>query len=137
MRGGHHDRVERRGVRQALAPVADHDGRVLDALLREVRRGRRRELGDPLDAPHLPRQPREQGGLIAEAGAHLQNALLATQAERFEHHGDQRGLARELPTADPDRAVTLGLTRPLPGTYAARGTSAAASSTRGSRTPAR
>jgi hypothetical protein len=68
-----------------------------------------------LDAPNLPRQPREQGGLIAETGAHLQNALLATQAERFEHHGDQRGLARELPTADPDRAVTPGLTRPLPG----------------------
>ena len=103
---------ERRGVRQALASVAEHDGRVPDSLLREVRRGDRRELRDPLDAPHLTRQPREQGGLIAETRAHLQNALLATQAERFEHHGDQRGLARELPTTDPDRAVTLGLTGP-------------------------
>ena len=44
MRGGHHDRVKRRRVRQALASVAEHDGRVLDSLLGEVRRGYRGEL---------------------------------------------------------------------------------------------
>jgi hypothetical protein len=137
MRGGHHDRVERRGVRQALAPVADHDGRVLDALLREVRRGRRRELRDPLDAPHLPRQPGEQGGLIAETGAHLQNALLATQAERLSITAINEGwLVNCPPPIRIARSRWASRARSL-GTYAARGTSAAASSTRGSRTPAR
>ena len=62
---------------------------------------------DPLDRKHLPGQGAEQGGLIARAGADLQNPLRPAQPQGFEIAGLGERLRDRLTLADRQRCVLV------------------------------
>jgi hypothetical protein len=111
--GGDEDRAEGCVLRQPLASVADDDRDVIDPGERGA--GRLGDVGETLDAEHLAREPREQRGLPAVAGADLEHALVAGQRERFDHPRDERGLRYHLPVGDRDRRVQVRPFRPVRG----------------------
>ena len=65
---------------------------VAAAEARERGAGALRELRVDLDRVHRVRQAREDGGLIAGAGADLQHALAAFQRQKLRHQRDDIGL---------------------------------------------
>ncbi len=54
-------------------------------------------------------KPRQDGGLVAGAGADLQHAVLLLQLQLLGHVGDHEGLADGLPAGDAERAVAIGV----------------------------
>jgi hypothetical protein len=89
MRGGDDHRVEVRPVGQSFAPVTQDDMSVTHALGREVRARGAGELRSALQRPHFARQPCQQGGLVAETRADLQDTLVAAQRECLHHGGHE------------------------------------------------
>ena len=85
--------------------LADDQRDVGDARAGQRGRGGRAQLRVALDAPHVRGDLREHGRVIARAGADVEHALAAAQAEERDHVGDQRRLADRLPGADRQRAV--------------------------------
>ncbi len=97
----------------ATAVAGDHPG-VGDAGAAQVELGGPREVVPALDGPHVARQSCQQRGLESEAGSYLEDRLIATQPQRFEHARDQRRLSGDLPVWDRHRFVQLSAV-PQPG----------------------
>jgi hypothetical protein len=112
MRGGDHDAVIGRVLRQPLGAVADDDGGVLDALRRQVLLRRGGQLRAALDAPDLTRQARQYGRLVSQTRADFEHPLVALEPKRLDHRRHQRRLRRDLPAADLDRPVRARLALP-------------------------
>ena len=50
------------------------------------------QLGDDLDRVDLPRELRQDRGLVARASADFENGLVAAQPQRFDGHGHHQRL---------------------------------------------
>ena len=61
---------------------------------------RRGELLHNLNAPHLSCKPRENGGLVAEAGADFENRLPCLRRQEVDHECTNEGLGDCLVEAD-------------------------------------
>ena len=99
------DRVERRVLRQAERPVSDVDVDPLVPGRGEVLPGLLGELGNPLDRVHLRGQLGEDCGLVAGAGADVEHALAAGEAEDLADPGDHVRLRDRLVVTDRQRGV--------------------------------
>ncbi len=77
--------------------------------LRKPRPGGIGERTVALDRQHLPAEPRQDGGLIAGAGADLEDAVPLLQLQLFGHVGHHEGLADGLSAGDAERAVAVGI----------------------------
>jgi hypothetical protein len=73
------------------------------------------EVGETLDAQDLVGEPSEQRRLPAVAGADLQDALVAFEAEGLDHARDERWLCRHLLMRDRNRSVEVGQVGVLQG----------------------
>jgi hypothetical protein len=71
--------------------------------------GASRKLGDSLDGEDLPRQPREDGGLVAGARPHLQDPLVRPDLEHLRHAGNDFRLRDALAEPDGQRVRSVGL----------------------------
>src|SRR5437667_249031 len=67
------------------------------------------EVGETLDGVDPRREPREDRGLIATAGADLQHGIAAAWSEHCRHQGDDKRLGDGLPVADRQRRVFVGV----------------------------
>jgi hypothetical protein len=69
------DRLEGGVLREALPAVADREMDVAQAELPNRALGGVREFGMTLDRVDLPREQREQGGVVARPSADIQHAV--------------------------------------------------------------
>jgi deoxyribonuclease V len=113
--GRDEDRVEGGVPRETGAAVADDDGDVAYALAREAGTRSLGEVGIPLDAEDMCRQPREDRSLEPVAGPDLEDALGTLERERLHHPRDEGRLRRHLAVRDRERLVVVGETHKLLG----------------------
>ena len=107
-RSRHDNRVERCPFRQAERAVAHAH---LDAGIARREQGGPRlcgQLRDALDPDDLRAQLRQDGSLVAGAGADVQHALVAGQPQLLAHPGDHRRLGDRGAVPDRECAVLVG-----------------------------
>ena len=106
--GGHDDAVERRLLRRAGKSIARQDGDIGVSQRLETLARRIRQRPVALDAHDFAREPRQDGGLVARAGANFQDAVLRLDLELFGHVADNIGLADGLSASDRQGLVSIG-----------------------------
>jgi len=114
-RGRDVDRVERRLLRQPARAVADRERDVLDPGPGERFAGDAREVGVALDRPDVGGQRGEDRGVVAGAGADVEDAVVGPQLEQLGHAADDERLGDRLPAGDAERGVVVGVRAQLVG----------------------
>ncbi len=107
--GGDHDAVERGGGGITLAAVAYQTGDVGAAEPLEALLGAGGEFRDLLDGVHMAGEARKDGGLVARAGAHLEDGFVPGQFQRLGHDRHHVRLRDGLPGADGQGLILVGL----------------------------
>src|SRR5437867_2080698 len=105
--GRHEDPIERRLVGPAERSAADAHPHVVVAEPLEQCARPLGQAGQPLDRADAPRQLRQHRGLIAGAGADLEDLFLTVQLEELRHEPDDVGLGDGLLFADRQRMVAV------------------------------
>ena len=103
----HEDDVVRRCRRHAFGAVALDDPHILDPLCCEVSSSLLGQVGPAFNARHERRQSCKQRGLVAVAGANLEDVLVSDEPERLHHHGRQRRLGGHLAMWDRYRGIVI------------------------------
>ncbi len=111
--GGHDDAVEGRGLRPALVAVAQPQLDVVQPQQPETPARGFQQLAVALDAEDAARQPGEDGGLVAGAGADFQHAVLRLQLKLLRHGGDDVGLRDGLAAGDGQGGIVPGVWLPF------------------------
>src|SRR5215472_9460565 len=107
--GTHHDLVERRMFGPPVVAVAQFELDVLVALASQSLLRSVCQLFDDLDAVDLARQLGQHGSLIAQAGADLENDVVALDVEQIRHQRHDEWLRDGLVESDRQRHVGVGV----------------------------
>jgi len=105
---GHHDDVERRLFGPSVRAVAQLERAVADADFLQDPARPIIERRDAFNRINLSDERSQDRGLVAGAGAHLQNAVAGARRGDLGHDGDQVGLRDGLLVADRQWAVVVG-----------------------------
>ena len=105
--GGDHDAVVGRPLRQTGKTISYQHLDVVVAQRRQSPARCFRQRPIPLHTDHFAREPRENGGLVAGAGAHFEHAMACLHAELLGHEGNHIRLADGLPACDRQRLVRI------------------------------
>lgn len=89
--------------------IAEAEVNIAEALGEEALEGAVQKRLDALDREDLAGQLGEDGGLIAAAGADLEDAVRRAKIEALSHEGDDIGLADGLAVANGGSAVGVGV----------------------------
>ncbi len=103
------DAVEITDAGRDVEAVAQHHLDIVALDLLEPRPGAVGQGPVAFDRQDVTGQPRQDGRLVAGAGADFEHAVMLLQIQLLGHVGHDKGLADGLPAGDAERAVTVGI----------------------------